>query len=128
MSDRPADAPVTLIEVVFPDQANHYGTLFGGTAMGLMDKAAFVVASRRARRGVVTVASERIEFHEAARVGDILEITARIESVGRTSVTVMVTVEAEDLRTGARRAITSGRFRMVAVDEDGRPTPVDRED
>ena len=43
-----------LIEMVFPQQTNHYGTLFGGQALALMDKAAFVVASRYARRTVVT--------------------------------------------------------------------------
>ncbi len=44
-----------LMEMVFPGQANHYGTLFGGQALALMDKAAFMVASRYARLPVVTV-------------------------------------------------------------------------
>lgn len=39
-------APVSMIEIVFPDQTNHYGTLFGGHALRLMNKAAFVAASR----------------------------------------------------------------------------------
>ena len=53
---------VTMIEMVFPDQTNHYGTLFGGHALRLMDKAAFVAASRYARKTVVTACSERVNF------------------------------------------------------------------
>src|SRR3546814_8807224 len=51
------------VEMIFPEQANHYGTLFGGTALSLMGKAAFVAASRRARRAVVMATSDKIEFH-----------------------------------------------------------------
>ena len=46
--------PTRFVELVFPDQANHYGTLFCGAALSLMGKAAFVAATRRARRAVVT--------------------------------------------------------------------------
>jgi RNA polymerase sigma-70 factor (ECF subfamily) len=51
-----------IVEMVFPNQTNHYGTLFGGAALRLMDMAAFVAASRHARRPVVTASSERIDF------------------------------------------------------------------
>src|SRR6266571_104338 len=60
---------VTMIEMVFPDQTNHYGTLFGGHALRLMDKAAFVAASRYARRVVVTACSERVDFKKAVHHG-----------------------------------------------------------
>ena len=52
------------VEMVFPEQANHYGTLFGGHALSLMGKAAFVSATRHARQSVVMATSDRIEFHE----------------------------------------------------------------
>jgi acyl-coenzyme A thioesterase PaaI-like protein len=52
------------VEMVFPEQANHYGTLFGGHALSLMGKAAFVTATRHARQSVVMATSDRIEFHE----------------------------------------------------------------
>lgn len=115
---------VTMVEVVFPGQANHHGTLFGGSALAMMDKAAFVAATRRARRALVTIASDRVEFHAPARTGDIVETTATVVHVGRTSLAVEVTVTAEELLTGDRRAITSGTFTFVALDDDGRPTPI----
>ena len=65
------------IEMVFPEQANHYGTLFGGNALSLMGKAAFVAATRRARVPVVMARSEKIEFHVPVRVGELVELTAR---------------------------------------------------
>jgi uncharacterized protein (TIGR00369 family) len=113
-----------LIEMVFPEQTNHYGTLFGGQALALMDKGAFVVASRYARRAVVTASSERVDFHVPVRQGQLVELVARIVATGRTSMTVEVDLFAEDLITGDRQLCTRGRFALVALDAHGKPTPV----
>lgn len=112
------------VEMVFPEQANHYGTLFGGNALSLMGKAAFVAATRRARCAVVMATSDKVEFHEPVRVGELVELTARVERVGRTSMTVTVDVVAEALISGHRRLAMRGSFEMVAVDGAGKPTPV----
>lgn len=66
-----------LMEMVFPGETNHYGTLFGGQALALMDKAAFIAASRYARRTVVTASSERIDFHVPVRQGQLVDLQAR---------------------------------------------------
>lgn len=116
--------PTRFVEMVFPEQANHYGTLFGGNALSLMGKAAFVAATRRARCAVVMATSDKVQFHEPVRVGELVELTARVERVGRSSMTVVVEVVAEALVTGHRRIAMRGSFEMVAVDEAGRPTPV----
>lgn len=115
---------VRLMEMVFPEQTNHYGTLFGGQALALMDKAAFIVASRYARRTVVTASSERCDFHVPVRQGQLVELVARVVGTGRSSMTVEVDLYAEELLTGARRLGTRGRFVMVALDPDGKPTSV----
>lgn len=113
-----------LVEMVFPEQTNHYGTLFGGQALALMDKAAFIVASRYARRAVVTASSERCDFHVPVRQGQLVELHARVTHTGRTSMTVEVELFSEELLTGARQLATRGRFRLVALDADGKPTAV----
>ena len=113
-----------LIEMVFPQQTNHYGTLFGGEALALMDKAAFVVASRFARRTVVTASSERCDFHVPVRQGQLIELIARIIDTGRTSMIVAVELWAEDLLTGRRELGTRGRFILVALDASGEPTEI----
>ena len=113
-----------LVEMVFPGQTNHYGTLFGGQALALMDKAAFVVASRYARRTVVTASSERVDFHVPVREGQLVELVTRVVATGRTSITTEVDLFAEDLLTGDRQLATRGRFILVALDAHGKPTSV----
>ena len=116
--------PTRFVEMVFPEHANHYGTLFGGHALSLMGKAAFVAATRRARCAVVMATSDKVEFHEPVRVGELVELTASVERVGRSSMTVAVRVIAERLVSGQRRIAMQGSFEMVAVDKAGRPTSI----
>jgi acyl-CoA hydrolase len=112
------------LEVVFPGDTNHMGTLFGGTLMAWMDRSAFFAASRRARGTVVTRKVDQIEFQVPIHVGDFVELTSQVESVGRTSMVVLVEVHRESPSDGARELCTHGRFTMVAVDDDGAPRPV----
>lgn len=113
-----------LLEMVFPDHTNHLGTLFGGTALAWMDKAAFIAASRYARRTVVTARSEQVDFKLPIRQGQLVETIARVVEVGRTSMQVEVELIAEDLLSGEREACTCGRFVMIALDSRGRPATV----
>src|SRR5436309_13367635 len=83
------------VEMVFPEQANHYGTLFGGHALSLMGKAAFVTATRHARQSVVMATSDKIEFHEPIHVGELVELVAQVVRVRRTSQTVAVEMDRE---------------------------------
>ena len=112
------------VEVVFPEHANHHGTLFGGSALSLMGKAAFVAASRRARRTVVMAGTEAVDFRQPVQVGQVVELTATVARVGRTSMTVEVDVIAETLLSGRRELAMRGRFKMIALDATGRPTPI----
>jgi uncharacterized protein (TIGR00369 family) len=113
-----------MIEMVFPEQTNHLGTLFGGQALAMMDKAAFIAASRYARRAVVTASSERVDFHVPVRQGQLVELLARVVAIGNTSLTVEVKLFSEDLLTGERKLCTQGRFVLVAVDADGHKSSV----
>lgn len=109
------------LEMVFPEQSNHYGTLFGGTALALMGKAAFVAASRHSRCPVVMAATQDIDFRRPVQLGQVVEIDARVVRSGRSSMSVEVEVTAETLLTGERQLAMRGRFEMVAVDTQGRP-------
>lgn len=108
-----------------PNRTNHHGTLFGGHALGLMDHAGWVAATRCARRTMVTVASDRVEFKVPVRAGQLVELVARVTKVGHTSVTVGVDMYSEEVATGDRRLATSGSFVFVAIDEDGHATPIE---
>ncbi|MFT3938115.1 acyl-CoA thioesterase [Rhodopseudomonas sp.] len=113
------------IEMVFPEQANHYGTLFGGNALELMGKAAFIAATRRSRKPIVMATSDKIEFHVPVRVGNLVELTARVIRIGCSSMTVTVDVISEALISGERQLAVRGTFEMVAVDAAGKPTPIE---
>lgn len=119
-----ADNDTRMIEVVFPQHLNHHGNLFGGQALRMMDTAAFTAATRRARRTMMTVAVENVRFVAPVRHGEIVEIIARVAATGTTSVTVDVEMLAETLLSGTRRQCGTARFVLVAVDEDGRSTPI----
>ena len=115
---------IRLVDVVFPDRANHYGTLFGGNALQLMGKAAFIAATRQARQHVVMASADNMIFDEPVRVGELIECVASVARVGRSSMTVAVDLIHEDSLSGLRRSAVRGTFEMVAVDASGRPAPV----
>ena len=113
-----------LLESVFPTDTNPRGNLFGGTLVSWMDKAAGFAAMRRARSTVVTAAIEDIAFSVPIVVGDLVEVSARVVSVGRTSMRVRVEVSREDPIAGTSELCTVGHFTMVAIGPDRRPVPV----
>ncbi|HEY9757042.1 MAG TPA: acyl-CoA thioesterase [Oculatellaceae cyanobacterium] len=110
-----------MVEMVFPNQTNHYGTLFGGQALQLMDKSAFMTASRYTRQAMVTACSERIDFKAPVKNGQLVEVVGNIVKHGNSSVTVFVELYAEDLLTGEQQLCAEGRFVLVAVDQNNRP-------
>ena len=102
------------------------GAAFGGYVLGLMDKVGSYAAARHARNVVVTVAVSQVEFKVPIRSGDLLEIIASLREVGRTSITVAVEVYKERFGGGekTRTLATSGSLVYVAIDDQGRATPV----
>ncbi|MEX6725610.1 acyl-CoA thioesterase [Parapedomonas caeni] len=129
MTDSPdiASVPETrLCDMVFPEQANHYGTLFGGAALNLMGKAAFIAASRHARAPVVMASADKVTFHHPVVVGQLVECHAWVSRSGCSSMTVEVSVICETLASGDRSPAMQGRFEMVRVDGQGRPCPIIR--
>jgi acyl-CoA hydrolase len=114
----------SLVEIVYPEDTNSQGTLFGGQAMSLMDRLAFIVASRFTRMPVVTASSEKIEFRSPVKQGELVELVGTVVDVGRTSLRIRIEMHREDLLTGDRSLCTTGEFVMVAVGNDGRPEPI----
>lgn len=117
-----------------PKDANGNGDIFGGWILSHMDIAAGVLASRRARGRVATVAINAMTFHKAVYVGDLVSIYGDIVKVGRTSLTVHLEtwVDRSRARDGhsipqERVRVTEGTFVMVAIDDHGQPRPVPAE-
>ncbi len=127
MSDarpHPDDLPA-IRQVMMPRDTNPQGTIFGGVILSLIDQAAFVEALRRGGYRWVTVAMNGVEFLEPVNVGDVVSLWARTKRQGRTSLRVCVVVEAQAHRGQAARRVTEAEVVLVAVDESGRPVPIE---
>jgi len=113
-----------LFKAVFPNTTNHYGTLFGGTALQLMDEVSFICATRFSRKKVVTISSDKVDFTHPIPEGTIVELVANINSVGRTSCVVEVVIFMEEMYSDVRKKVVSGSFTFVAIDNDKTPIPI----
>lgn len=121
---RPSESHVIISRQMLPSDANPVGTVHGGQILHMIDEAAGSCATRHARRLCVTVALDSMTFHSPVRVGDLVTCKASLTWVGRTSMEVGVRVEAEDLLSGRISHTNSAYLVFVAVDENGRATPV----
>ncbi len=110
--------------LAMPADANQSGDIFGGWLLGQMDIAGGIVANRRARGRVATVAIDAMEFHKPVYVGDLVSCYADVIRVGRTSITVRVASLVQRRHSGDTVKVTEGTFVYVALDADGRPRPV----
>jgi acyl-CoA thioesterase YciA len=121
------DARIPAIKLLLlPKDTNALGTIFGGVILSHIDLASAVEARKVAPRRYVTKAMREVEFHEPVLLGDIVSFFTETVRVGRTSITVKVTVEAERWAAGhgEKVLVTQAEVVLVAVDEQGRPTPV----
>lgn len=118
------ESQVTIGQVMLPTDANAYGNVHGGVVMKLVDDAGAIVATRHSRSIVVTVAVDSITFLSPIYVGNLVTLTAALSYVGRTSMEVEVSVEAEDPLTGDKTHTNTAYVVYVALDQDGRPTEV----
>ncbi len=122
---KPARASAAQVsDLMYPQDANIHGTVFGGIILQMVDKAAAVCAMRHSGRPCVTVAMDRVEFLVPIHVGDMVTAEARINYAGKSSMEIGVEVYAENLTRGTRRHTNSCLVTMVAVDKGGRPAAV----
>ena len=124
----PKDLDLVLRVMPMPADANSNGDIFGGWIMAQVDLAGSVLPARIAKGRIVTVAVNEFVFKQAVSVGDLLSFYARVERVGRTSVTVHVEVYAErnpaDLKVVK---VTEASLTYVAIDRDGQPRVIPKE-
>jgi len=123
MSDEP-HGELTLRTLAMPRDMNGNGDIFGGWVLSQMDIASGIVAGKRARGRVTTVAVDAMKFIRPVKVGDVLTIYARVDRVGRTSMGIGLEAWVQRGRLGYREKVTEAVFTYVAIDEDGRPMPV----
>ena len=119
------DRPPTLRVVPMPSDANQHGDIFGGWVMSQVDIAGGVLAARRARGRVATVAVNSFVFKQPVLIGDVVSLYATIVRVGRTSITVDVEVYAQRNPGDVICVkVTEACLTYVAVAPDRRPREI----
>jgi acyl-CoA hydrolase len=110
--------------LVLPPDTNHLGTIFGGTVLAYIDEIAAITAMKHSKKAVVTASIDTVNFLSSARVGNVLILEGVVISTGRTSMEVYVKAECQNIETEEKTLTTTAILTMVAVDEQGKPTPV----
>ncbi|MEO1042642.1 MAG: acyl-CoA thioesterase [Pseudomonadota bacterium] len=130
MTENQQDKPqgeLTIRVMPMPKDLNSAGDVFGGWVMSQMDIGSSVLAVRRACGRVATVAVDSMHFVRPVGVGDIFNCYCTIVREGRTSVTVKVEAWVERRGSFQLEKVTEADFTFVALDQDGRPTPLPAE-
>lgn len=109
---------------VLPPDTNAHGTLFGGKLMAHIDDVAAIAAARHARETVVTASTDSVDFLAPVKSGDSICVEAYVTWTHKTSMEVFVKAVTENLLTGDRKVCTTAFLTFVAIDKDGKPTPV----
>lgn len=123
MSNQP-HGDLAIRTLAMPADANPSGDIFGGWVLSQMDIAASTCAVERAQCRTVTVALDAMSFISPVKVGDVLSVYTELKKVGNTSMDIYVEAWAKRGRLGEMDKVTEAMFKFVAVDDNGKPTPV----
>ncbi|MBI3554766.1 MAG: acyl-CoA thioesterase [Deltaproteobacteria bacterium] len=115
---------LTMTVLMTPEMVNFSGKVHGGAMLKLLDQVAYACASRYCGNYVVTLSVDQVVFRNAVQLGELVTFLASINYTGRTSMEIGIKVIAEDPRLRTCLHAMSSFFTMVAVDKDGKPTPV----
>lgn len=114
----------TITELMIPSYANFGGKIHGGILLSLMDKVAYVCASKHAATYCVTVSVDKVEFLQPVEVGELVSLHASVNYVGKSSMIVGIRVEAQNVKRGTLKHTNSSYFTMVAKGDDDKPATV----
>ncbi|MCI5074312.1 acyl-CoA thioesterase [Oricola sp.] len=115
---------LTLRTLAMPGDTNAAGDIFGGWVMAQMDLASGIRGAEIAGGRIVTAAVNEMSFAMPVKVGDTLCVYTELERVGRTSMVLYIEVWAQRYLSNVMDKVTDARFTMVALDTDGKPTPI----
>jgi acyl-CoA hydrolase len=122
----PRGSEAVVADLMMPHQANglRRPSVFGGVIMSMVDRCAALSAMRHSGGQCTTLSIDRILFKEPIRVGELVEVRSRVVHVGRTSLSVLADVYAEDIANGIRRHTNECWLTFVHLDGEGRPAAV----
>ena len=113
-----------MTEIVLPNDTNVFGNLMGGRLMYWMDIAAALSAAKHCNAPVVTASVDNISFEAPIRLGNAVNIEARVSRAFNTSMEVHLKVWGEDLTQQYRYKSNEAYYTFVALDPNRKPRPV----
>ncbi len=127
----PNERHLAIKALMMPKDTNPYGTIFGGVLLSYIDQAGATGARHEIRRAgwpdqpIVTVAMNSVEFHEPVFVGDVVSFYTSVVRIGRTSITMHVTVETDRGDESVQLTEAEVTYVAVKIDDQGRqPVPI----
>ena len=123
--DLPSVTAITLRFLAEPSTVNFGGNVHGGTVMKWIDEAGYACATSWAKSYCVTVYVSGIRFHRPVRIGELVEVEARLAYTGERSMNISVEVRSGDIKLGQLYKTTDCLIVFVALGADGKPIPVD---
>lgn len=119
-----AQSQTEIVELMTPNYANFGGKIHGGHLLSLIDKVAYVCATKHAENYCVTVAVDTVEFHHPVNVGELLHLYASVNYVGKSSMVIGIKIVAENIKNQTLVHTNSCYATMVSVTEEGRAKPI----
>ena len=121
LEERIERATTKTFKAVLPNTTNHYNTLFGGTALQMMDEVAFITATRFAKKKMVTASTNKIRFLKPINPGVIVEIIGKVVKVGLVKVEVLIEIYTEEMYVNKKELAITGVFTLAAVNNENKP-------
>lgn len=128
-TQRQPEGSLILRTLAMPSDTNANGDIFGGWIMSQMDMGGAILAKELAQGRVVTVSVDSMSFIRPVSVGDVVCCYGKCVKVGRTSMQVKVEVWIKKVADGSRDryCVTEALFTFVAIDKNGKPREIPRE-
>lgn len=123
MEPRP-EGELVVKTIAMPADTNRYGDMFGGWLVSQMDLGGAILAHKFGHQRMTTVAIDKMVFIRPVYVGDVVSCFAKVAKRGNTSIGVSIQVWVERIADQSILKVTEGLFTYVAIDEQGRPTPI----
>ena len=125
MEKRIRKSETKLFKIIVPYTLNDHETLFGGTVMQWMDEVAYITAIRFAKKKMVTVSVEKVNFLLPVYVGTIIEIIGKVSKVNKAKIEVQVEIYVEEMYTDHRQKAVDALFIFAAVDNNHKPIRIE---
>lgn len=122
-----ADGDLVIRTLAMPKDTNANGDIFGGWLVSQMDLGGAIFAKQLCGKRIVTVAIDKMVFLRPVNVGNIVCCYAKLLKVGTTSMSIKIEAWAVPMESTERAKVTEGVFTFVAIDENGKKTPVNVE-